>query len=219
MPGIDEWMAVAASAHADDIRERILTGFKDGKPFTPYLPTVAWPARTTRVLDFGCGLGRNFPYLRAVASEVVGFDLPPMIAKCREVESAAGVALCDDWNDVRGRRFDVIYASLVLQHLDTPLCRQYLRDFAGMAPLVYLLTRSDTDFGEHMFELVAESGAYVVDQCVAVDHDPDTHQLRVLGAIAFDEACRAPSGGHYEAWLKVGSVEGRDATLAGRGDA
>ena len=58
MSGRDYWMTLAESADTDDVRERILTGYKEGKPFTPYLPTIAMPAPVESVLDFGCGVGR-----------------------------------------------------------------------------------------------------------------------------------------------------------------
>jgi hypothetical protein len=66
MAGIDDWLQVARGED-EDVRERILTGYKDGKPFTPYAPTIAWPSNIRSVLDFGCGLGRNFPHLRSGA--------------------------------------------------------------------------------------------------------------------------------------------------------
>jgi hypothetical protein len=75
-----DWVELAATATDDELREKILTGFRDGKPFTPYSPTLALPSPIDGVLDFGCGLGRNFPYLKTIASRVVGFDLPEMIA-------------------------------------------------------------------------------------------------------------------------------------------
>jgi SAM-dependent methyltransferase len=202
MAGVNDWLDVAASADADELRERILTGFKDGKPFTPYVPTLAWPP-VDAVLDFGCGVGRNFPYLSTVATRVVGFDLPPMIARCRELAGAQAASLVDDWADVRRERFDLVYASLVLQHIETDVVRAYLRAFAEVAPAIYLLTRSDTDFGAHIFQLVDESGLYQAGECVEVNHDPETHQLRVLGRMPFDEARRAPAGGHYEVLLTV----------------
>lgn len=160
------------------------------------------------MLDFGCGLGRNFPFLETVAERVTGFDLPPMVARCRELGVAARVTLSDDWSSLRQQRFDVVYAALVLQHVDTDRCREYLRDLARMTPVVYLLSRSDTDFGQNLFELVAESGCYVPAPCVAVDHDPDTNQLRVLGTLSFDQVCRAAPGGHYETLLRVAATVG-----------
>lgn len=202
MPGLNDWLDVAASADADELKERILTGFKAGKPFTPYVPTIGWPP-VGAVLDFGCGVGRNFPYLASVATAVTGFDLPPMVARCRELAAGQGATLLDDWSDVARERFDLVYASLVLQHIETDAVRSYLAGFATVAPAVYLLTRSDTDFGANIFDLVAESGLYRAGECVEVNHDSDTHQLRVLGRTAFEDARRAPAGGHYEVMLDV----------------
>jgi len=45
---------LASVARADDLDEvcaRILTGYRGGKPFTPYVPTVQLPAPIGRVLD------------------------------------------------------------------------------------------------------------------------------------------------------------------------
>lgn len=81
--GNDHWRRVAGAARLEDVREAILTGYLDGKPFRPYAPVLEMPGPLDRVLDFGCGLGRNFPYLCSVASHVVGFDLPEMIERCR----------------------------------------------------------------------------------------------------------------------------------------
>lgn len=200
MPGRDEWLSVAQSADADDLKERILTGFKDGKPFTPYVPTIALPPALDWVLDFGCGVGRNFPYVRTIARHEAGFDLPPMIARCRELADPVDL-LSDDWDDLARRRFDLVFASLVLQHIEVDAVRRYLADFARMAPSVYLLTRNTSDFDANVLDLVAESGVFDAGPCIEVDHDSVTHQLRVLGRSAFDEARRSPRPAHYEMLL------------------
>ena len=181
---------------------RILTGFKAGKPFTPYVPTLALPSPLRSVLDFGCGLGRNFPYLTSLAETVTGFDLPPMIERCRTLAPAPVPHLSDDWAEVRGSSFDLIFASLVLQHIETDACRAYLRDFARMASHVYLLTRAQTDFGVNLLQLVAEAEAFDAGDCVAVEHDSGTHQLRVVGSTSFDHARKASGQDHYEVLLR-----------------
>lgn len=201
MPGRDEWSEVAAG-DADELRERILTGYKSGKPFTPYVPTIPMPAPIDSVLDFGCGLGRNFPYLKTIAPRVEGFDLPPMIDRCRALAAEDVSSLSSDWADVRTRRYDLIFAALVLQHIDTDECRRYLTDFAGMTPWVYLLTRTRSDFDVAMLDLVAESGRYTSGTCRIVDHDSTTHQLRVIGDRPFDEARRSTDDVHYEVLLR-----------------
>ena len=93
-------------------------------------------------------------------------------------------------------------ASLVLQHVETDLCRTYLRDFARMGPAVYLLTRTDSDFGENVLELVAASGAYDAGPCIEVEHDEQTHQLRVVGRSTFDEARHLTASRHYDVLLR-----------------
>ena len=216
MPGSGDWSSLARSADLDELREHILTGFKAGKPFTPYAPTLALPSPLRQILDFGCGLGRNFPYLTSVADRVVGFDLPAMIARCRALfaQQSKGLAvpssenleprvrLEDDWSALTTDRFDLVYAALVLQHVEIEACRAFLTDFARMAPVVYLLTRSDGDFGANVLDLVDETGAFDPGLCVEVDHDPTTHQLRVLGGSTFADA-RASSGSrHYEMLLR-----------------
>ena len=201
MPGADEWLAAARADDPDELREKILTGFKSGKPFTPYRPTVPVPFPLERVVDFGCGLGRNFPLLTELAPEVIGFDLPPMIARCREQPLPAAVRLDDDWSRLREEHFDLVYASLVLQHIETDTCRAYLRDFAAMAPHLYLLTRASTDFHANVLALVDEVGSFDEPECTLVEHDPGTHQLRTLGRVTFAEARTSPGHEHYEVVL------------------
>ena len=186
MPGLDEWLSVARSADATDLRDHILSGHKDGKPFTPYVPTIELPAPLDRVLDFGCGVGRNFSYLKKIARHVTGFDLPPMIERCRSLATEHVDVLEDDWQHVRASRFDLIFASLVLQHIEPDICSAYLADFAQMVPRVYLLTRLNNDFGPN---------------CIHVDHDPVTNQLRVLGRGSFDDVRQLAGSGHCEVLL------------------
>jgi SAM-dependent methyltransferase len=202
VPGSADWSSLAASANADEIKEHILTGFKDGKPFTPYTPTVPLPAGIGTILDFGCGLGRNFPYLASVATTVVGYDLPAMIARCRALATERIARLDDDWTALRRESFDLVYASLVLQHVETDACRAYLADFARMAPAVYLLTRTDSDFGANVLDLVEECGAFGCGSCVEVEHDSATHQLRTIARVDFQGARLAPDSRHYEMILR-----------------
>ncbi len=186
----------------DEVRERILTGYRDGKPFTPYVPTIPLPDSIERVLDFGCGLGRNFPYLTSIAREVVGFDLPPMIERCRELSTHPVTLLTSDWQEVSTRRYDLVVATLVLQHIETEACVAYLKDFARLAPASYVLTRVRSDFDANVLQLIADTERFDAGVCVEVDHDPATHQLRVLGREAFDTLRQAADGGHYEVVLR-----------------
>jgi trans-aconitate methyltransferase len=198
---LDDWLA-AARAEEDELREQILTGYKAGKPFTPYVPTITMPQPIRSALDFGCGLGRNFPYLTSVAGRVDGFDLPPMIERCREVQPDTAVNLSADWEAIKQRRYDLVFASLVLQHIETAACAQFLADFSRISPHTYLLTRGSSDFDVSILDLVAESDLFEVEACAEVAHDSDTHRLRQVAPLAFETARHADTGGHYDLLLR-----------------
>jgi SAM-dependent methyltransferase len=201
MFGREHWLTVAETADPDDLREQILTGFKSGKPFTPYVPTIELPAAIGNVLDFGCGLGRSFPYLKRIARHITGFDLPPMIERCWTLSPVRPDVLLDRWEDAKAQQFDLVFAALVLQHIEPAQCRSYLEDFARMAPSVYVLTRAASDFGGTVLDQIAGTELFETGDCIEVDHDPETNQLRVLGRRAFDEARRATEG-HFEILLR-----------------
>jgi SAM-dependent methyltransferase len=201
MVGREEWEAIASESDADELRERIFTGFKTGKPFTPYVPTVTLRTPVKSVLDFGCGVGRNFPYLKSIAHHLVGFDVEPMVPRCRELATETVDLLTSDWEDVSRRRFDLVFASLVLQHVETDPCRAYLEDFAKLAPEIYLLTRLQSDFGVNVLGLVADSGLFAVTECAEVEHDSRTNELRQVRRCSFAEVSRATDNLHYEVVL------------------
>jgi hypothetical protein len=139
-----------------------------------------------------------------------------MIARCRALfaQQSEGLAqpssetleprvrLDDDWSALTTDRFDLVYAALVLQHVEIEACRAYLTDFARMAPAVYLLTRTDSDFGANVLDLVDETRAFDPGPCVEVDHDPATHQLRILGHRTFAKARASGGSRHYEVLLR-----------------
>jgi SAM-dependent methyltransferase len=201
LPGQAFWTSLAETGNTDEIREEILAGYKDGKPFTPYRPTIALPERVESVLDFGCGLGRNFPFLAGIARTVAGFDLPAMIARCHSTAAPAIDLLSSDWSQLRRLHFDLIFASLVLQHVEPHPMRAFLRDFSHMAPAVYLITRTNTDFGEALLDVIADLGFFALGECAEVDHDPGTHQLKVIGRMSFEDARKLGAGRHVETLL------------------
>jgi SAM-dependent methyltransferase len=105
-------------------KAEILTSTKYGRPFVDTdgglerLDLVDRPWRA--VLDFGCGVGRNIPGLLARGGDVTGYDFPNMVSMAREY-------LGDDYervtwveppaSNLAGRRFDLVVATLVFQHI------------------------------------------------------------------------------------------------------
>ncbi|MEI7980327.1 MAG: class I SAM-dependent methyltransferase [Bacteroidota bacterium] len=77
------------------------------------------------ILDFGCGPGRLTIPLSKYASEVVGMDVSShMLAEAKEncrrfnVQNAEFVLSDDQLQGLHGRKFDLVFSFIVLQHLN-----------------------------------------------------------------------------------------------------
>lgn len=92
------------------------------------------PARNA-ALDFGCGVGRATAALTAYFGTVTGVDIAePMLDRARRVlGDQPGCRLVrNDHPDLRtfaDDSFDLVYCSLVLQHMPPALAAGYLREF------------------------------------------------------------------------------------------
>lgn len=81
------------------------------------------PARATRVLDIGCGLGRLAARVGGAGREVLGVDLSPeMIARARALGAGTpGLRFeCGDFFDLHpeGSGYDCVLSAAVLHHMD-----------------------------------------------------------------------------------------------------
>jgi SAM-dependent methyltransferase len=92
------------------------------------------PGRRLAV-DFGCGVGRLSAALARHVDEVVGVDLAPsMLAEARRLDRTGGrvrfmLNAEPDLRFLADRSVDLMYSSLVLQHLDRGLAMRYVREF------------------------------------------------------------------------------------------
>ncbi|MFI7586679.1 class I SAM-dependent methyltransferase [Spongisporangium articulatum] len=102
------------------------------------LPSLGLAPNLGAALDFGCGVGRLSQALAAHVDRVTGVDIsPPMLAKAREFAADRGFAdriefVLNEATDlavVPDASIDVVYSSLVLQHMPPELQRGYLREF------------------------------------------------------------------------------------------
>jgi hypothetical protein len=116
--------------------------------------------------------------------------------------------LTSDWGHLREQRFDLVFASLVLQHIEPAAVRAYVADFARMAPAVYLLTRARNDFGPSTLSLV-DPGLWQWSQCTVVEHDDVSQQLRALGVVAAADVVDAADDRHFETVLMRRASSGR----------
>jgi SAM-dependent methyltransferase len=110
------------------------------------------PSGRAVALDFGCGVGRLSQALASRFDRVIAVDVSePMLDRARELDRSQGRI---DW--VRNERpdlafvddasVDLIYSSLVLQHLPRPLAAGYLAEFvrilrSGGAAVIQVASR------------------------------------------------------------------------------
>ena len=99
------------------------------------LPGLGLAPGRLRALDFGCGVGRLSQALAAHVDEVTGLDIAPsMLDKARELDRSGGrvrFVLNQEPNlaVITTASVDIVYSSLVLQHMPPELARGYLAEF------------------------------------------------------------------------------------------
>jgi SAM-dependent methyltransferase len=121
-----------------------------------------WPEfRPTRVLDFGCGVGRTLVPFAKLADNAVGVDVAPSMleearANCRDfgVRNVALELSDDDLSRVHGQ-FDLVHSFIVFQHIAAergkPLFARLLERIApggnGALHVLYSKSAYATSFG------------------------------------------------------------------------
>ena len=179
------WTFVAQQSEAD-IKEALLSGYKQGKPFSPNNFNFFSPDyRVDKVLDFGCGIGRNFPSLRSCSEEIVAYDIPEMLDACRQYADCTNVTLMQNWDEIIKYRFDVGIATLVLQHIAVKQdIDQLLNDLSQCCEFLYISTRCWIDGQDKLntFSTIMNSGYFTyvksnleLDQILKCDYPNDTH--------------------------------------------
>ncbi|HAM50928.1 MAG TPA: hypothetical protein DCP92_09670 [Nitrospiraceae bacterium] len=83
--------------------------------------SLAGDLRNKSVLDFGCGGGVTFRYLAERQCEIVGCD-NQFHQLAKDVCAKLGIVahIHQDISEIRGRKFDVIFALDVLEHIEAP---------------------------------------------------------------------------------------------------
>lgn len=146
----DQTLAMRSEA---SLVELIFTGAKsyaDLKPDTTAINALGPKEGKLRVLDFGCGVGRNL-YAMPKTWEVTGYDNDNMLVRVPDFFAAQGgrstsdFTLTSDWDAVKSKEFDVVLASLVFQHVPINALEVYLQDLQKMSPLLVIWGRCWND--------------------------------------------------------------------------
>jgi len=119
-----------------DLKEFFATGQREVDSALARAAGLGLRPGRRRALDFGCGVGRLSAALVRHVEEVVAVDIAPsMLAEARRLDRSDGRVRFvhndrPDLEFVPSRSVDVVYSSLVLQHLPPGLARRYLAEFA-----------------------------------------------------------------------------------------
>lgn len=140
----------------DSVMDYILTGRKaaEAKFDNEILSFVGSADSERRILDFGCGVGRNTFGLALSSPKwlVTGYDNESMIGKTPEyyelhypLPIPPNVTFSSDWDKVKTEKFDVIICWLVLQHIYEEALVKYLTDFKTMTKSLVVAGRRIND--------------------------------------------------------------------------
>jgi ubiquinone/menaquinone biosynthesis C-methylase UbiE len=119
-----------------DSDEFFATGTAEAEAFMRRAGELGLPKERGRALDFGCGLGRMTRALAAHFEECVGVDISEeMIRGARDANAGAEnvsfvVNRADDLSQFPDAAFDLVYSTLVLQHVpDRGAIESYVGEF------------------------------------------------------------------------------------------
>jgi SAM-dependent methyltransferase len=117
-----------------DVGEFLATGEREVGAAMTALSGFGGPSGGERALDFGCGVGRLSQALAARYGEVVGVDIAePMLAEARRIDRTGGrcrfvLNAAPDLRLAADDSVDLVFSSLVLQHIPPAAAKSYLRE-------------------------------------------------------------------------------------------
>jgi SAM-dependent methyltransferase len=111
-----------------EVDEFFATGEAEVEQLLASAAALGRPARRERALDFGCGVGRLTRALAKRFDHATGVDISPrMVEQARELNADLSNATFAPTADFSEAEYDLVVASLVLQHVATkPLAREYI---------------------------------------------------------------------------------------------
>lgn len=143
-----------------------------------------------KILDFGCGVGRNaIPLaLKYPECEISVYDNPKMINQMEQfseqkykilLKDINNIKIFTNWNEVKCHKFDYIYATLVFQHIYEDAINIYLNDIKQMTDhLVIGGRRLNDDLNKNTWKIIENNGLYPINTNSYKTHgDPNGHQM------------------------------------------
>lgn len=145
-----------------------------------------------KILDFGCGIGRNaIPLaLENKNCDVYLYDNPKMIGQmtifCEKkykipLSKIQNIRIFTNWDNLKNEKFDYIYATLVFQHISENALSTYLSDIKNMTKYLIVAGRRFNDDGyKNTWQILEKNGLYPINvDSYKTDGDKDEHQMAV----------------------------------------
>lgn len=155
----------------DTVVDYILTGRKatEAKPDVWMFRLIGSKQDSIRVMDFGCGIGRNTFGLANYSPKwnVVGYDNDGMLGRIDEYYKLhypapfpSNVSFSSSWDKLKQEKFDAIVCCLVLQHIHENALVQYINDFKSMTKTLMVTGRrvNDDIKGRSTWTILQENG-------------------------------------------------------------
>ena len=173
------WEKLAADSSNSELKDSVLTGSAEMEelPSSPMaLVNHDSEIVVEKILDFGCGIGRNFKHYNKFYKEVHGYDVPSMVDRCRSMSRENINLLTSDWNEISSNTYDMVAAQFVFQHFLNPLhLTPLLADISEISPYLYVSGRCymDTPLHDNVFGLILASNRFEL-----IDSHPSIDKLR-----------------------------------------
>lgn len=151
------WVNYAKAQGDFDLMKSIEASIKTSDDFKPsrwIYKVIGRFDEPIRVLDFGCGMGRNLAGMREETKwHLTGYDSKEMLARAKTYLDATigkdkwnNLWLNDDWDcDVSNFTFDAVVATLVFQHIPELELHDYLADLCSMTDMLVVHGRRHND--------------------------------------------------------------------------
>jgi len=192
------WAAVD-KMDIDVVADLIITGRKasEVRPDTWLFSHIGNSKNSLVVLDFGCGFGRN-SFGMAMYGEnwtVIGYDNEGMLSRVPEFfainysgKIPNNLWFVSEWNQIVLHKIDVIFCSLVLQHIYEDALMKYIQDFKQMTNKLIVTGRRFNDGkGKRSTWTILEEHGLIPDEfygdCGQISYvaegDPTEHNMAI----------------------------------------
>lgn len=185
------WATVVPQSSLATTIDYVVTGGTiHNAEFSPELLQFIDFSSGTKILDFGCGVGRNaIPLaLKYPECEISVYDNPKMVNQMQEfsqqkykisLSDISNIKIFTNWDEIKHLKFNYIYATLVFQHIYEDAINTYLNDIKQMTDyLVIGGRRLNDDLNKNTWSIIEKNGLYPINTNSYKTHgDPNGHQM------------------------------------------